>query len=250
MTSLFELPSQPEGHLHLLMRSRRAVSSTAPVLLQLRGQQSGVDGTWQDMTQHRALWRGPRQRVWRAKRRLCTNRTLQREGTRRISLELLNCFSFTYLFIWKLIQNGKPREQLGGVAFNCSASSLQLHQLSSIYCYCCVILMCLYIYAANPSPNAKPSNIDTSGGWCLGIFLPKWDMTWSTSCTLPASVHIHFYIILGLNMWLNMFNYSCSKRLGLGEKEKKKKKLDNTDIYNLPHLSKAVEAVSKRVTLL
>lgn len=61
---------------------------------------------------------------------------------------------------------------------------------------------------------------------------------------------MHFYIILGLNMWLNMFNYSWSERLGLEEKGKKKKKLDNTDIYNLPHLSKAVEAVSKRVTLL
>lgn len=84
--------------------------------------------------------------------------------------------------------------------------------------------MCLHIYATNPSPNGNLSNTDTSGRWCLGIFLLKWDMTWSTSCTLPASVHMHFYITLGLNMWLNMFNYSCSERLGLGEKEKKKRK--------------------------
>lgn len=55
-------------------------------------------------------------------------------------------------------------------------------------------------------------------------FYLKWDMTWSTSCTLPASVHMHFYITLGLNMWLKMFNYSWSERPGLWKKEKKKEK--------------------------
>lgn len=44
-------------------------------------------------------------------------------------------------------------------------------------------------------------------------------------CTLPASVHMHFCIILDLNMRLNMFNYSWSERLGLGERKKKRKSL-------------------------
>lgn len=85
----------------------------------------------------------------------------------------------------------------------------------------------------------------------LGTFVLKQDMTRSTSCTLAASVQMHFYIILSLNMWLNMSNYSWRKAWLEGKgKQQKKTKLDNTDIYNLPHLSKAVEAVSKRVTLL
>lgn len=115
MTSLFELPSKPEGHLHLLMRSRRAVSSTAPVLLLLRGQQSVVDGTWQDMTQHRALWRRSLQWACWAKHLLCTNRTLQREGPHLISSK--------DLFIWKFIQNWKlgGKSPLGALAFNCNS---------------------------------------------------------------------------------------------------------------------------------
>lgn len=74
--------------------------------------------------------------------------------------------------------------------------------------------------------NAKTSNTDRGGRWCLGIFLLERDMTWSTSCTLPVCVHMHFFvIILGLNVWLNMFNYSWNERLGLGGKEKKRKSL-------------------------